>query len=163
MVENNEILEHVYIAPGSYRNFSGRIDAFNKTGDKKFSVFLPADVAADLESIGWYIKHKPPYQEGGDPQYQLDIAVGYDRWPPSVKVKASDGTETYLTQETVGILDSMDIADATVEIRPYNWEVNGKMGCKAYLRELTVTARPPRSTRNARMQRRDTEESEAAW
>ena len=131
MVENNEILEHVYIAPGSFRNFSGVATAYNKSGERKFSVFLPEEVANDLEDIGWYIKRKPPYREGGDPQNQLDIAIGFDRWPPEVKIKADDGTVTYLNKDSIGILDSMDIEDARVEIRPYNWDVNGMQGLSA--------------------------------
>lgn len=151
MVENNEVLKHVFIGTGTFRNFSGAVSTYNKSGERKFSVFLPEELARDLMDIGWYIKEKPPYREGGDPQFQLDIAVGYDRWPPVVKLTSYDGTVSYLTEDNVGILDSLDIADATVEIRPHNWEVNGKTGCKAYLKELTVTARPPRSIRDASM------------
>lgn len=149
MVANNEVLQHVFIGTGTFRNFSGIVGTYNKTGERKFSVFLPEDIARDLMDIGWYVKEKAPYREGGDPQFQLDIAVGYDRWPPVVKLTSYDGTVSYLTEENVGILDSIDIEDATVEIRPYNWEVNGKSGCKAYLKELVVVARPPRSTRDA--------------
>jgi hypothetical protein len=35
-----------------------------------------------------------------------------------------------------------------VEIRPYNWDVNGRQGTKAYVRELLVYARPPRRALN---------------
>lgn len=153
MVQNNEVLEHVEIGRGTYRNFSGVKTDYNKAGERRFSVFLPREVAEDLEAIGWYIKHKPPYREGGDDQFQLDIAVGYDRWPPAVTLISSDGTRSLLNEENVGLLDSMDIADATVEIRPYNWEVNGRAGCKAYLKALEVTARPPRRRLNASMRR----------
>ena len=90
-------------------------------------------------------------REGDDPQYQLDIAVAFHPYPPSVILVSHDGTRTYLNEDNVGILDNTDIERADLEIRPYNWEVNGRKGTKAYLRELVVTARAPRRAINARM------------
>lgn len=158
MVTNNERLEHVTIGRGSFRNFSGERKGFNKTGKRIFSVFLPEDLALDLMDIGWYIKKRDPYREGDDPTYQFDIEASYDTKdgkfrPPVVKLKSWDGKETMLTEETVGILDTVDIDDATLEVRPYNWDVDGKSGCKAYLQELIVTAKPPRTARNATLRR----------
>ena len=66
--------------------------------------------------------------------------------------------ESYLSEENVGILDSVDIDHATVEIRPYNWDVNGKTGVKAYVRELLVYARPPRRALNGSLRNDDEEE-----
>lgn len=165
-VNDNEILEHVQIGRGSYRNFGGVKTTYNKTGERKFSVFLPQEVADYMEEVGWYIKHKPPYREGDDPQNQLDIAVSYDTkggkfQPPVIRLTSWDGKETFLNEETAGILDSTDIEDATVEIRPYNYDVDGKTGCKAYLKEMTVVARKPRRALNARMDRdRDDDDEE---
>ena len=163
-VKENERLEHISIGRGTYRNFGGVKTTYNKSGERKFSVFLPEEVALYLEDIGWYIKHKPPYREGDDPQYQLDVGVSYDTKdgkfpPPIIRLKTWDGEETELYEDTACVLDSTDIEDAEMEIRPYNWNVDGKAGCKAYLVELTVTARKPRRALNARL-RRDEEEEE---
>ncbi|MBQ2533286.1 MAG: hypothetical protein II545_06580 [Lachnospiraceae bacterium] len=149
MVQNNEVLEHVEIGRGSYRNFSGIKSDFNKAGERRFSVFLPPDVAEYLEGVGWYVKHKPSRRDEGEELLQLDVAVGFDRWPPVITLISHDGVRSFLNSENVGLLDSVDIEDATMEIRPYNWEVNGKTGCKAYLKELTVIAKPPRRALNA--------------
>ena len=157
MVEENVRLEDVYIGYGSYRNFSGIESKYNKSGERKFSVFLPADVADELEELGWYIKRKPPYREGDEPQNQLDVALAFDPYPPTVILTSHDGKQTYLNPDNVGILDNTDIERADLEIRPYNWEVNGKTGTKAYVKELEVKAKPPRRSLNARM-RRDEEE-----
>ena len=68
---------------------------------------------------------------------------------------SQDGTRTYLNEDTVGLLDNTDIERADLELRPYNWEVNGKTGTKAYVKELIVTAKPPRRALNARMHREE--------
>ena len=158
MVQDNVRLEDVTIGYGSYRNFSGNKTEYNKAGERKFSIFLPQDVAEELEDLGWYIKHKPPYREGDDPQNQLDVAVAFEPYPPTVILVSHDGTRTFLNEDTVGLLDNTDIARADLEIRPYNWEVNGKTGTKAYAKELVVTAKPPRRSINARMRRDDEED-----
>lgn len=151
MVSENVIINDVNIAPGSYRNFSGIKNDFNKAGNRQFSVFLPADTAAVLEDQGWYIKHKPSKRDPELINNQLDIAVAFDKYPPMIKLVSYDGATSYLNEENVGILDSVDIQKADMEIRPYNWDVNGKTGTKAYLKELTVTARPPRRALSGRM------------
>ena len=154
-VTDNVRLEDVTIGWGTYRNFSGAKGKYNKAGERKFTVFLPQDAADELESLGWYVRHKPPYREGDDPQNLLDVALAFDPYPPAVILVSHDGTRTHLTEETVGLLDNTDIARADLEIRPYNWEVDGKSGCKAYVKELEVTAKPPRRALNAHMSRRD--------
>lgn len=158
MVTENVRLEDVTIGRGTYRNFSGIKDRFNAAGAKKFTVFLPEAAAQELEDLGWYVRHKPPYREGEEPQNLLDVAVAFEPYPPTVILESFDGTRTYLNDETVGLLDNTDIARADMEIRPYNWEVNGKSGCKAYLKELVVTARAPRRALNASMGGRYDEE-----
>lgn len=155
MVNENVRLEDVRIGFGGYRNFGGKETQFNKSGERKFSVFLPEDVAQVLEEEGWNIKHKPPYREGEDPQNQLDIAVAFHPYPPTVTLISHDGTQSYLNEDSIGILDNTDIERADMEIRPYNWEVNGRKGTKAYLKELVVWAKPPRRALNAGMHRRE--------
>lgn len=156
MVYENERLEHATIGRGTFRNFSGAKTEVNRTGRRTFTVFLPQSVADYMEGAGWYIRHKPPYREGDDPQNLFDIEVSYDtkegKFPkPMVKLVSWDGIKTILDEETIGMLDTVDIADATIEVRPYNWNVNEKSGCKAYLQELEVTAKPPRRALNASM------------
>ncbi len=155
MVRENVRLEDVRIGYGSFRNFSGQKTEYNKTGDRKFSVFLPEEAAMELEDLGWFVKHKPPYREGDDPQHQLDVAVAFEPYPPTITLISHDGVRTYLNEDSVGILDNTDIERADMEIRPYNWEVNGKTGVKAYLKELVVTAKPPRRAIRATMKSRD--------
>lgn len=158
MVEDSIRLTNVTIGRGSYRNFSGTKTEFNKSGERRFSVFLPEDVAAEMEELGWYIKHKPPYRDDAEPLHQLDIAVAFGQYPPTITLISHDGTRTILTKDTVGLLDNTDIAQADIIIRPYNWEVNGKSGTKAYLKEAEITARAPRRALNAAMHRDEDED-----
>jgi hypothetical protein len=151
MVSENVRLEDVMIGRGGYRNFSGTPTEFNKSGEKKFSIFLPEEAAAQLKAMGWNVKDKPPYREGDDAQHQLDVAVSFSPYPPTVILVSHDGARTYLSDDNVGVLDNTDIEKADLEIRPYNWEVNGRTGTKAYLKELIVTARAPRRSINASM------------
>ena len=155
MVKENVRLEDVTIGRGGYRNFSGQKTEFNKAGERRFSIFLPEDTAAELENLGWNIKHKPPYEEGEPERLQMDIAVAFEPYPPTVVLVSHDGQRTFLSEESVCILDNTDIERADLEIRPYNWEVNGKTGVKAYLKELVVTAKPPRRALNASMRRNE--------
>ena len=165
MVHENERLEHAYIPRGTFRNFSGAVSEFNKAGVRKFSILLPDEVAQEMEEIGWYIRHRPSRNEEDGTMNILDIEASYDTkdgrfQPPIVKVISWDGAETLLKEETIGVLDHMDIEDATVEIRPYNWEVNGKSGCKAYLQQMDVYARKPRRALNASMRRNEDDEED---
>ena len=150
-VNENVIIKNATLGRGPYRNFSGMKTEYNRAGNRTFSIFLPEETAVILQEEGWHVKHKPPRREGEDDRWQMDIAVGFDRYPPTIKVTSADGTTSFLTEESVGILDSADIESADIELRPYNWEVNGKVGVKAYLREMDVKLRPPRRALNGSM------------
>lgn len=143
-VEENVIINNVTMGRGPYRNFSGVKTEYNKAGNRVFSIFLPEETARILQEEGWHVKSKPARQEGQNDRWQMDIAVAFDRYPPTIQVVTSDGETSYLNEESVGILDSADIENVDLELRPYNWEVNGKTGVKAYLRSMKVTLRPPR-------------------
>ena len=65
-----------------------------------------------------------------------------DRGPNCYLVTA--GRANRLDEESIGILDDVDILNVNLDIRPYDWEVNGKTGRTAYLQGIEVTQRVDR-------------------
>jgi len=67
---------------------------------------------------------------------------------PSQNKKVEPGTRVHLKyvtrmiklgEDTVGILDDIDISNVDLDIRPFNYDVNGKTGVAAYLESMCVT------------------------
>lgn len=143
-VESPFRIEDAFIPGGNWRNFSGRVTDINKTGERRFNIFLPEELATIMEDIGWYVKHREPTREGDDPLHFIEVAVSWKLKPPVIELRSHDGAKTYLNESNVEILDHTDIKTATVELNPHNWDVNGRSGCRAYLKELIVEAKPPR-------------------
>lgn len=122
-----------------YRNFSGVGSKFNREGDKNFSVIIDDSAIADeLVAEGWNVKIREPREEGDDPFIHLPVKVKFnDRGPRIYLVSGSRKNE--LDEESVAILDNVDIISVDLDIRPYDWEVNGKTGRTAYLHSMCVT------------------------
>jgi len=128
-------LEEVKIA---FRNFSGKEGRYNREGDRNFCVLLPDDIAKQMEDDGWNVRYLNPREQDDKPQGYLQVAVNYKGRPPRVVMITSRG-KTSLDETMVDILDWADVVTADVIIRPYEWEVNGKSGVKAYLQSIYVT------------------------
>ena len=121
-----------------FRNFAGVEGPFNRKGDRNFAVILDDDIAELLSADGWNVKTLAPREEGDTPTPYLPVAVKYEVRPPRIVMISSSG-KTQLNVDTVETLDYAEIAKADVLINPYDWEVNGKTGTKAYLKSLYVT------------------------
>ena len=122
-----------------FRNFSGREGKFNKEGVRSFAVLLNnIDLVQELEEEGWNIKYLRPLEEGDDPTPYLNVSVAFGDYPPKVYL-VTKKKKTLLTAETIGSLDYAEIESVDLIIRPYNWEVRGDHGVKAYLKTMYVT------------------------
>lgn len=121
-----------------YRNFAGRGDKYNREGDRNFAVVIPdEEMANDLSNLGWNVKIKPPREDGDTPFMFLPVKVKFNDRGPNVYLKTGD-VQNRLDEESVGLLDNIDIIGVDLDIRPYDWDVNGKEGRTAYLQSIRV-------------------------
>lgn len=122
-----------------YRNFSGIGSKFNREGDRNFAVVIDEQETADaLLNKGWNVKIKPPRDEDEDPFMYLPVKVKFNDHGPNVYLK-SGTRQVRLDEESVSCLDDVDIIGVDLDVRPYDWEVNGKTGRTAYLQSIRVT------------------------
>ena len=121
-----------------HRNFSGVASKFNREGDRNFSIVIPdSDIADQLVNEGWNVKIKAPREEGDSPFITLPVKVKFnDRGPAAYLV--SGRNKRQLDEESIGCLDEIDIRSVNLDIRPYDWTVNGKEGRTAYLQAIEV-------------------------
>ena len=121
-----------------YRNFSGEGSKFNREGDKNFAVIIDDQELADqLIDAGWNVKIKPPRDEDDAPFMFLPVKIKYNDRGPNVYLQ-SGSNRVRLDEESVSCLDNVDIVTVSMDISPYDWEVNGKTGRTAYLHSMLV-------------------------
>ena len=122
-----------------YRNFSGEGSKFNREGDRNFAVIIEDEETANaLTELGWNVKIKPPRDADDEPFMFLPVKVKFNDRGPAVYLKSGNADPVKLEEDTVGCLDDIDILNVNLDIRPYNWEVNGKEGRTAYLQSMMV-------------------------
>ena len=121
-----------------YRNFRGEGGKFNREGDRNFAVVIPKQELADeLRNRGWNVKIKPPKDEEDSPFMYLPVKVKFNDRGPQVYLRTGDRINR-LDEETISILDDINIRSVDLDIRPYDWDVNGKSGRTAYLQSIEV-------------------------
>lgn len=122
-----------------YRNFSGFGSKYNREGDRNFAVIIDDEALVEaLVDKGWNVKVKPPREDGDRPFAYLPVKVKFnDRGPNAYLVTGKRMNK--LDEESISILDDVDIRGVDLDIRPYDWEVNGKAGRTAYLQSIHVT------------------------
>jgi len=135
MLNKNIIIENARIG---FRNFSGKEGKYNPAGRRNFCVFLDSKIAEELIGDGWNIRYLEPRDPDDDKQAYLQVAVNFSNIPPKIIVITSKN-KTTLEESTVNMLDWAEIENVDLIIRPYNWDVNGKSGVKAYIKSMYVT------------------------
>lgn len=127
-----------------FRNFRGEGGRFNKEGDRNFAVVIPNQEMAESllndmnqYGAGWNVKIKAPREEGDDPFIYLPVKVKFNNRGPVIYLE-SGSNRIKLTEDTVSMLDEIDILSVDMDIRPYDDEINGKPFRSAYLQSMLV-------------------------
>lgn len=128
-----------------YRNFTGAGSKFNREGDRNFAVIIEDEETYEAlindvneYGVGWNVKVKPPRDEDEEPFRTLMVKIKFNDRGPNVYLKSGDKM-TRLDEESIEILDTVDIASVDLDIRPYDDEINGKPFRAAYLQSMCVT------------------------
>lgn len=128
-----------------YRNFSGAATKFNREGDRNFAVIIPDKETADaLVKEGWNVKIKTR-GEDEDPFMFLPVKVKFNGNNPHVYLRTGS-RRNRLDEDSICCLDDIDIESVDLDIRPYDWEVNGKHGRTAYLQGAEIFQKLDRFT-----------------
>lgn len=124
-----------------FKNFEGRGDKFNREGDRNFSLLIEdPDTADAMAKKGWNVKIKEGRDEDEGPFMRLPIKVKFTDYGPRVYLNSA-GNVTELDEESIACLDNIDIESVDMDIRPYDWDVNGRTGRTAYLQSMEVVQR----------------------
>lgn len=136
MANKNIVAEGARIG---FKNFSGKEGQYNPAGRRNFCWFIDDEnLANTLIDDGWNVRFLKPREDNEKPQPYLQVAVEFNNFPPKIMMITSRG-KSKIDESEVNILDWAEITNVDLIIRPYNWEVNGKSGTKAYLKALYVT------------------------
>lgn len=125
-----------------FRNFEGREEKFNAKGNRNFSIRLDESSATELMNAGWNVRTKPPRMEGDEPLYHLPVKVHFREGfqdPRLILITESTNSRNPLDEETAMLIDRAVFDNIDVTLRPYNWDVQGNQGVKAYLKTFYGT------------------------
>lgn len=122
-----------------WRNFAGKAGKFNAEGDRNFCLLLDPDSADQLQNEGWNVRYLNPREDGDVPTPYIQVKVAYGKGRPPKIVMVTKRGKTELDEDSVSSLDWAEIQKADIAINPYEYDVHGRHGIKAYLKTMYVT------------------------
>ena len=90
-----------------------------------------------LKALRWNVKVKQPRTAEEMPMHYLAVKVSFNDRGPAIFL-SSGNNRRKLTEQTAFLIDEIDIMEANMDIRPYDWSVGGREGRSAYLQEMHV-------------------------
>lgn len=121
------------------RNLRGEA---NKFGSRTMNFDIWLDDCPEVDDMirdGWGVKEYVPKSDEYEPRKHINIVCSFRdkdgnalRRQPKI-IMITNGKQTELNEETCNMFDDVEIVHADLTFRPYNWDVNGKQGVKAYL------------------------------
>lgn len=128
-----------------YRNFKGEGSLYNNEGDRNFSLVIPDEETANALmndtnkfGAGWNVKIRAPREDGEQPFMHLPVKVKYtDHSAPRVYL-ITNGRKNELNEDTIGMLDDIEIRKVDLDIRPYDGESRFGPHRTAYLQAIYV-------------------------
>jgi hypothetical protein len=119
-----------------FRNFSGKAGKYNVEGDRNFCLLIDPETADELQREGFNVRFLNPRDDSEDPVPYISVKVAYGKGRPPKIVMITKKGKTELDEDSVGLLDWVEINVAHIAINPYEWVHGGNSGTKAYLKTM---------------------------
>lgn len=133
---NNITIENARIF---FKDFSAE-GPFAGGTKRTFCVEIPEDLVEPLQRDGWNLKSRESRTDPDALTWYLKVEVSYRARPPKIVcIPNITRNQVYLSEATVGSLDYTEMENVDLTISPYQWEINGNSGVKAYLGTMYVT------------------------
>lgn len=134
-------------------NFSGAPGKYNREGERSFNLVIDSEeiknaLLDDVNKYGvsWNVKVKDASDEYDEPLMYLPVKLRFSDRGPNIYLQSDqpNARRVRLDEESVSILDDVDIISVDMDIRPYDDEINGKPFRSAWLSSMLVTHRVDR-------------------
>lgn len=124
-------LENIQVLPGTFRNFSGRPDTFNRQGGKRyFHISLDEHTFERLLDLGFNARELPPREGYDEPLRLLKVNISYTgRSQPKMVLVTGQTNQTELPENMISEFDQSFIRFADLIVRPYFWDPDKPASC----------------------------------